>query len=124
MAYIRDKATRDMLYNELGRGNSGAKDILSALSSMTQDELNEALAKFIPTPQDANEVIDGLIADEYEAVNGYNNAISLLKSYNTPEAEFKIKELQHILNEELEHITELKNLKDNVARVDDVEDGE
>lgn len=54
---------------------------------------------------DFNSIIDALIADEEEAIRGYEEAMK--------NADEKHKALySHIINEELEHIEELKNMKE------------
>lgn len=53
-----------------------------------------------------------LIKDEGEAVDGYDEAIKLFNSTSipAPDREHIVRELQHIKDEELEHIRELKSL--------------
>jgi len=110
MAYFQNKKIKDMIYEEIGKGNQGAINILKKLSEMSQDDLNNALANFKPTPNDINQILKELIADEYEAIEGYNKAIMILKANNNGESEYKIGQLQTIINEELKHISMLKSL--------------
>lgn len=51
-----------------------------------------------------NEIINFLIEDEQEAVNGYEKAIAEIQDQPT------IAVLKHIVDEELEHIKELNDL--------------
>lgn len=53
------------------------------------------------------DIIDFLIEDELEAVQGYEDAIAATEDSDTIEA------LSHIKDEELQHIEELKILKGN-----------
>lgn len=50
-------------------------------------------------------VINALIQDEYEAIDGYNNAIEQFNDNANVKAV-----LEHIKEEELEHIDELRKL--------------
>ena len=56
-----------------------------------------------------DEVIDLLVADEEEAIEGYNEAIEKLKELDEKEKEKLIDMLSHIRDEEQEHIDELEN---------------
>ena len=56
-----------------------------------------------------DEVIDLLVADEEEAVEGYNEDIEKLKELDEKEKEKLIDMLSHIRDEEKEHIDELEN---------------
>ena len=59
-----------------------------------------------------------LIKDEDEAVDGYDEAIKLFNSTSipAPDREHIVRELQHIKDEELEHIRELKSLRTFVPK--------
>lgn len=74
-----------------------------------QESLNEAVE---PEPGDLQGIVKFLIEDENEAVDGYDKAI---KAFNAatlpaPDREHIVSELQHIKEEELEHIRELEGL--------------
>ena len=56
-----------------------------------------------------DEVIDLLVADEEEAIEGYNEAIEKLKELDEKDKEKLIDMLSHIRDEEKEHIDELEN---------------
>lgn len=62
-----------------------------------------------------NKQIALLIADEEEAIDGYNKAIEILKDKMTNEQFDEIyRTLNHIIDEEKEHIEELNKLKQDV----------
>lgn len=59
------------------------------------------------------DVIDNLVKDEIEAIEGYDKAIlSFTKDNDMPKEakEYTLEVLNHIREEELEHIKELKNV--------------
>ena len=56
-----------------------------------------------------DEVIDLLVSDEEEAIEGYNEAIEKLKELDEKDKEKLIDMLSHIRDEEKEHIDELEN---------------
>ena len=55
--------------------------------------------------------LDFLIEDENEAIDGYVNAIELFTSMEEDKKKIIIKQLEHIKEEEEEHIRELEELK-------------
>ena len=65
--------------------------------------------KEISNAKSFDEVIDLLVADEEEAIEGYNEAIEKLKELDEKEKEKLIDMLSHIRDEEKEHIDELEN---------------
>ena len=65
--------------------------------------------KEISDAKSFDEVIDLLIADEEEAIEGYNEAIEKLKELDEKEKEKLIDMLSHIKDDEEEHIRELEN---------------
>lgn len=65
--------------------------------------------KEISNAKSFDEVIDLLISDEEEAIEGYNEAIEKLKELDEKEKEKLIDMLSHIRDEEKEHIDELEN---------------
>ena len=65
--------------------------------------------KEISDAKSFDEVIDLLISDEEEAIEGYNEAIEKLKELDEKEKEKLINMLSHIRDEEKEHIDELEN---------------
>ena len=65
--------------------------------------------KEISNAKSFDEIIDLLVADEEEAIEGYNEAIEKLKELDEKEKEKLIDMLSHIRDEEKEHIDELEN---------------
>ena len=72
------------------------------------DEICEDKKK-VSDAKSFDEVIDLLVADEEEAIEGYNEAIEKLKELDEKEKEKLIDMLSHIRDEEKEHIDELEN---------------
>ena len=64
----------------------------------------------------SKETVEALIADEEEAVIGYQNAIEEAKLKGD---EVAVAEYQHIMQEEMEHIQELKDLLANNVNIED-----
>lgn len=64
----------------------------------------------VEQPKDWNTRVDELIADEQEAIDGYNEALEFLKADAEANAD-KIKVLEEIKAEEEEHIVKLNALK-------------
>ena len=72
------------------------------------DEICEDKKK-VSDAKSFDEVIDLLVADEEEAIEGYNEAIEKLKELDEKDKEKLIDMLSHIRDEEKEHIDELEN---------------
>lgn len=67
-----------------------------------------------------NEQIAKLIEDEQEAIQGYEDAMKILSNDMTDNQNSEIREIMtHIINEEKEHIEELKELKKNIETTSD-----
>ena len=69
-------------------------------------KLNEAL-----NTESLLKVIQDLIDDEYEAIDGYNKSINSYSSY-----EDVVSVLTHIRDEEIEHVKELSELVDLISK--------
>lgn len=65
--------------------------------------------KEISDAKSLDEIIDLLVSDEEEAIEGYTEAIEKLKELDEEEKEKLIDMLSHIRDEEEEHIEELEN---------------
>lgn len=74
-----------------------------------QEDSNCEDKKKVSDAKSFDEVIDLLVADEEEAIEGYNEAIEKLKELDEKEKEKLIDMLSHIRDEEKEHIDELEN---------------
>jgi len=69
-------------------------------------KLNEAL-----NTESLLKVIQDLIDDEYEAIDGYNKSINSFSSYGDV-----VSVLTHIRDEEIEHVKELSELVDLISK--------
>ena len=86
--------------------------------------MNQASQQAVPTEQPLVKCIDALIADEIEAVNGYNNAI--MQVVNNDEISETVKkgliaDLEEIREDEMEHIEKLKRLKASLEKKEEPE---
>lgn len=127
MKYINDfnklKKIKEMAQN----GDEKAKDFLFNFMNMNDDEANEYLAGIaidvpeidqnnIDTGQEDNDwksIIEDLIKDENEAIDGYDKAIKFLSNANFADDVVKtayLQKLQHIKDEEIKHIQDLKEI--------------
>ena len=61
--------------------------------------------------------IEFLIKDEHEAIDGYNKVINFVETSSYEQKDVIIKQLEHIKEEEEEHIKELEELKKMVKNV-------
>lgn len=111
-------------YNKIkelaNNGDEKAKDFLFNFMEMEDEKANEFLSQIAVSDEevkkdDFKDIIEFLINDELEAINGYDKAILFLASAEIPDIaknEYKAK-LEEIRQEELKHIEELKGLIDN-----------
>ena len=127
MKYISDMKKlakiKEMAQNE----DEQAKDFLFNFMEMNDEEANKYLANItveipkidqenIDTNQedkDWKSIIEALIQDENEAIDGYDKAIKYLSNANFVDDVVKtayLEKLNHIKNEEIEHIKELKEV--------------
>lgn len=81
-----------------------AKEFISAFVGEQENEIVKV------SEPEINAGLDFLIADENEAIAGYDRIIQLLKNAEKPDEE-KIKKLEFIKKQEYEHIEILKGLK-------------
>lgn len=83
------------------------------ITSKILNKINESVENVSDTDyKEFNKQINFLIKDEEEAINGYTNALETLVSITTDYQYNKIAQtLTHIINEEKEHIEELKTLQ-------------
>lgn len=102
------------IINELSKkGDEKAKDFLSRFMEMEDDEANNYLSSLQIDDNEIKNGYDFLIKDENEAIDGYDKQIKLVQNSDIDERKkiVIINTLQHIKEEELEHIEELKKLK-------------
>lgn len=127
MKYINDFNKLNKIKEMAQNGDEKAKDFLFNFMEMNDDEANEYLAGIaidvpeidqnnIDTGQEDNDwksIIEDLIKDENEAIDGYDKAIKFLSNANFADDVVKtayLQKLQHIKDEEIEHIKELKEI--------------
>ena len=94
-------------------GNEEAKNFLGTFMEMDDTEANDYLNSVSINPDKILKGIEFLIKDENEAIDGYDKQIKLVQNSNLDENKkiVIINTLQHIKEEELEHIEELKKLQ-------------
>ena len=127
MKYISDMKKLAKIKEMAQNGDEQAKDFLFNFMEMNDEEANKYLANIaveipkidqenIDTNQedkDWKSIIEALIQDENEAIDGYDKAIKYLSNANFVDDVVKtayLEKLNHIKNEEIEHIKELKEV--------------
>ena len=125
MKYISDMKKLAKLKEMAQNGDEKAKDFLFNFMEMDDEEANQYLATIaveIPEidqenidtnqeDQDWKSIVEALIQDENEAIDGYDKAIKYLSNANFADDVVKtayLEKLNHIKAEEIEHIKELK----------------
>ena len=88
------------------------------IMSKILNKINESVENASDTDyKEFNKQIDFLIKDEEEAIDGYNNALEILAPITTDYQYNKITQtLTHIIDEEKEHIEELKKLQNDLDK--------
>lgn len=72
---------------------------------------NDILANVKNQSEDVSSVISFLIEDEEEAIDGYKSKLNVIEKQLDEDQLLLVNDLfSHIINEELEHIKELKEL--------------
>lgn len=127
MKYISDMKKLAKIKELAKDGDEQAKDFLFNFMDMDDEEANQYLASIaIDVPeidqenidtnkedQDWKSVVEALIQDENEAIDGYDKAIKYLSNANFVDDVVKtayLDKLNHIKDEEIEHIKELKEV--------------
>ena len=127
MKYISDMKKLAKLKEMAQNGDEQAKEFLFTFMEMDDKEANEYLATIaveIPEinqeeidtnqeDQDWKAIVEELIKDENEAIDGYDKAIKYLSNANFADDVVKtayLQKLNHIKDEEIEHIKELKEI--------------
>ena len=127
MKYISDMKKLAKLKEMAQNGDEKAKDFLFNFMEMDDEEANQYLATIaveIPEidqenidtnqeDQDWKSIVEALIQDENEAIDGYDKAIKYLSNANFADDVVKtayLEKLNHIKAEEIEHIKELKEI--------------
>ncbi len=114
MNFIKDQKKFNKIKEMAKNGDEKAKDFLFSFMEMDEDEANAFLSQIAVdeegSEKEFKDIIEALIKDENEAIDGYDRAIKYLVNSNIEEKEKKIEILTHIKDEELEHIEELKEV--------------
>jgi hypothetical protein len=107
--------------NELAKsGNKTAEDFLFNFMSLSDEEANKALADLMKPASESPivEAFKALIADEGEAVDGYDKVLKMLETYKTAgkldDADKYIKALEGIRKDEFDHTAILQGLIEGV----------
>ena len=115
MKYIDSKRYKQI--KELAdAGDEHSKEFLFSFMEMDDEKANEFLmsldGEMIKKEDDIKGAIDFLIKDENEAIDGYDKAIKLVTNSDIDEETKKriLDVLEHIKQEEIEHIEELKGI--------------
>ena len=93
-------------------GDQKAKDFLFNFMQMSDEEANQYLSEIATDNEtsDYAKVIQDLIADENEAIDGYDKAIKYLANIDKENKEEIIKKLEEIKADEMQHIEDLKRV--------------
>lgn len=114
MNFIKDNKKFSKIKEMAQNGDEKAKDFLFNFMEMSDDEANEYLSQIAVedkgNEKDFKAIIEDLIADENEAIDGYDKAIKFLVNSNIEGKDKLLDVLEHIKDEEIEHIKELKEI--------------
>jgi hypothetical protein len=122
MQYISDLNKFAKIKELASKGDEKAKDFLFNFMEMSDEEANAYLSSIAikeeqqPEPQEDKEdwkpIVKALIKDENEAIDGYDKAIKFVTNSDMPDLikTSYLEKLNHIKNEEIEHIEELKEI--------------
>lgn len=93
-------------------GDQKAKDFLFNFMQMSDEEANQYLSEIATDNEtsDYAKIIQDLIADENEAIDGYDKAIKYLANIDKENKEEIIKKLEEIKADEMQHIDDLKGV--------------
>lgn len=122
MTYISDLSKLAKIKELASQGDEKAKDFLFNFMEMSDEEANAYLSSIAieeeqqPEPQGDKEdwkpIVEALIKDENEAIDGYDKAIKFVSNADLPQLikTAYLEKLEHIKQEEIEHIEELKEI--------------
>lgn len=124
MRFISDLNKLNRVKKLASQGDGQAKDFLFSFMDMSDEEANAYLAsldaKEEENPQSEMEegkedwkaIVEALIQDENEAIDGYDKAIKFVSNADLPQLikTAYLEKLEHIKQEEIEHIEELKEI--------------
>lgn len=114
MNFIKDQKKLNKIKEMAKNGDEKAKDFLFKFMEMSDDEANEYLSSIAIEEKknvgDFKSIIQFLIDDENEAIDGYDKAIKFIANSNEEDKEARMKALEEIKNDEIEHIKKLKEM--------------
>lgn len=103
-----DEQAKDFLFSFMDMDDEKANEYLSSIAveeEQPQEEMNES-------KEDWKAIVEALIKDENEAIDGYDKAIKFITNSDLPDLikTAYLEKLEHIKQEEIEHIEELKEI--------------
>lgn len=124
MQYISDLSKLAKIKELASQGDEKAKDFLFNFMDMSDEEANAYLSSIAveeekepkmqeqENKEDLKSIVKALIDDENEAIDGYDKAIKFITNSDMPDLikTAYLEKLNHIKNEEIEHIEELKEI--------------
>ena len=124
MQYISDLSKLAKIKELVSQGDEKAKDFLFNFMDMSDEEANAYLSSIAveeekepkmqeqENKEDLKSIVKALIDDENEAIDGYDKAIKFVTNSDMPDLikTAYLEKLNHIKNEEIEHIEELKEI--------------
>ena len=124
MQYISDLSKLAKIKELASQGDEKAKDFLFNFMEMSDEEANAYLSSIAveeekepkmqeqENKEDLKSIVKALIDDENEAIDGYDKAIKFITNSDVPSLikTAYLEKLNHIKDEEIEHIEELKEI--------------
>lgn len=121
MNFISDLDKLKKIKEMASNGDEKAKNFLFTFMDMPDEEANAFLAEISvekepeqaqPVKEELKQIVEALVKDENEAIDGYDKAIKFIANSDLPELvkTAYIGKLEHIKAEEIEHIEELKEI--------------
>lgn len=122
MTYISDLSKLAKIKEIASKGDEKAKDFLFNFMEMSDEEANAYLSSIAIEEEQQHEpqgdkedwkpIVEALIKDENEAIDGYDKAIKFVSNADLPQLikTAYLEKLEHIKQEEIEHIEELKEI--------------
>ena len=119
MRFISDLNKLSKIKELAEQGDEQAKNFLFTFMDMSDEEANAYLSSIAveeEKPQedknDWKSIVEALVQDENEAIDGYDKAIKFVSNADLPQLikTAYIEKLEHIKQEEIEHIEELKEI--------------
>lgn len=121
MQFISDLDKLNKIKELASQGDEKAKNFLFTFMEMSDEEANAFLAEIAtneepkeeqPVKEEWQQIVEALVKDENEAIDGYDKAIKFIANSDLPDLikTAYTEKLEHIKQEEIEHIEELKEI--------------